>query len=338
MDAPRLSLCMIVKDEAHFLPKCLESSHEFVDEIVVVDTGSTDDTAKIAAAYTNKVYAFDWQEDFAAARNFSLENAEGDWIIVLDADEVIEPDHWQRIRSLIAETKRDAFFLSERNYTYEAFEGGFLPVQVKTPYTKDFPGYKLHYIARLFRNIPSIRYRGHVHEVVDQSLGEDQFELSDIVIHHHGEQNEQRPKKERQLNYLRLMEKDLGSDPSGRLYATAASIRLHYLEDYPKAISYYDEAIRHGWQVQECRENQALAHYLSGNLDQAYSLYSGLLGDGYRTVNVCINFANIAVKRREFTLAADELEQAIQLGVVDTQTRIKIEHNIRYLREQDAAS
>ena len=334
MSAPRLSLCMIVKDESYFLPKCLKQAADYVDEIIVVDTGSTDGTRDIAAQFTNNVYSFEWQDDFAAARNFSIEQAGGDWIVVLDADEVIEPRHWEEMRRLIGKTDQDAFFLTERNYTSQSFGSGWHPISEKTVFTRNFSGYKVHRIARLFRNIPTIRYKGHVHEIIDNSLTKGRHQVLDLLIHHHGEENPKNPKKTRQLNYLRLMEQDLESDPSGRLYGTAASIRMHYLEDYSKSIEYYQRAVELGWQVQESREGQALARYLSGDAEGAYLGYKQLHEQGFRTANLCINLANLAVKRGEPGYAADLLQEAIELGIPDPQVRISLEHNIRYLREQ----
>jgi glycosyltransferase involved in cell wall biosynthesis len=88
---PFLSLCMIVKNEEKHLKKCLESVYQLVDEIIIVDTGSTDKTKEIAYNYTSNIIDFQWQQDFSAARNTSIQNAKGTWIIYLDADEFIDP-------------------------------------------------------------------------------------------------------------------------------------------------------------------------------------------------------------------------------------------------------
>ncbi|MFC4807987.1 glycosyltransferase [Paenibacillus sp. GCM10023250] len=84
-----VSLCMIVKDEEHVLGRCLASVHDLVDEIIIVDTGSSDRTKEIAATYTNRIFDFPWRDDFAAARNFSFEQATMDYIMWLDADDVL---------------------------------------------------------------------------------------------------------------------------------------------------------------------------------------------------------------------------------------------------------
>ncbi|NFN14813.1 glycosyltransferase family 2 protein, partial [Clostridium botulinum] len=85
-----ITLCIIAKNEEYILEKCLIHASNFVDEIIVVDTGSTDKTKEIAYKYTKNVYDFEWCNDFAKARNFSIEKSTNDWIFVLDADEIIE--------------------------------------------------------------------------------------------------------------------------------------------------------------------------------------------------------------------------------------------------------
>ncbi|HHW01023.1 MAG TPA: glycosyltransferase [Clostridiaceae bacterium] len=85
----KISLCMIVKNEEEVLEKCLISAAAYVDEIVIADTGSSDNTKKIAQKYTDKIYDFAWCNDFSKARNFSVSKAENDWVLVLDADESI---------------------------------------------------------------------------------------------------------------------------------------------------------------------------------------------------------------------------------------------------------
>ena len=84
-----ISLCMIVKNEEDVIGRCLECVKEVVDEIIIVDTGSTDSTVEIAKEYTNKIYNFEWVDDFAKARNYSFSKATKDYIMWLDADDII---------------------------------------------------------------------------------------------------------------------------------------------------------------------------------------------------------------------------------------------------------
>jgi tetratricopeptide (TPR) repeat protein len=98
---PQLSLAMIVKNEARCLARCLQSIRSIVDEVVIADTGSTDDTVNIAKNFGAKILHFDWVNDFSAARNYSLGQATGDWILVLDADEFASDALAKEIREFV---------------------------------------------------------------------------------------------------------------------------------------------------------------------------------------------------------------------------------------------
>ena len=93
----KFSLCMIVKNEEAVLNRCLESMASAMDEIIIVDTGSTDATKKIATAYTDQIYDFAWTGNFAEARNYAASKATGDYIYTADADEYLEPEELQKL-------------------------------------------------------------------------------------------------------------------------------------------------------------------------------------------------------------------------------------------------
>lgn len=95
-----ISLCMIVKNESDTLGRCLDSLKGLMDEIIIVDTGSTDNTKDIAAAYTDKIYDFKWKDDFSAARNFSFSKASMEYIYTADADEIIDKENYGRFADL----------------------------------------------------------------------------------------------------------------------------------------------------------------------------------------------------------------------------------------------
>ncbi|OBZ13069.1 glycosyltransferase family 2 protein [Bacillus sp. FJAT-26390] len=95
-----ISLCMIVKNEEQVLARCLDSVKELVDEIIIVDTGSTDRTRDIAANYTNRIFHFEWIDDFSAARNYSFEHAESDYILWLDADDWVQEKDLEAFKTL----------------------------------------------------------------------------------------------------------------------------------------------------------------------------------------------------------------------------------------------
>ncbi|MBQ9607279.1 MAG: glycosyltransferase family 2 protein [Lachnospiraceae bacterium] len=97
-----ISVCLIVKNEEDLLARCLDSLKAIADETVIVDTGSTDGTKKIAEKYTSKIYDFEWIDDFAAARNFAFSKCTGDYIYSADADEIIDRDNQEKFRTLKA--------------------------------------------------------------------------------------------------------------------------------------------------------------------------------------------------------------------------------------------
>src|ERR1700677_545449 len=148
-----LSLCMIVKNEERNLPRCLDSVRGLAGECIVVDTGSTDGTLRIAAGYGAEVVPFDFKiVDFAAARNHALARASGQWILMLDADETLDRAAAPMIEKLVAPEENAGYFLERFNSSSAS----------ASPTTD--------YVVRLFPNRPDHRYRGRVHETVDASI------------------------------------------------------------------------------------------------------------------------------------------------------------------------
>jgi hypothetical protein len=166
----RLSLCLIAKNEAAHLPRCLASVRGLVDEMVVVDTGSTDATPNIAAGFGARVFAFPWCDDFAAARNFGLDQARGEWLLVLDADEALDPVTAPGLQPLL-ETASAAVEVWVRNFQ-----------------PPDGVAYTDARSVRLFRNRPEFRYQGRIHEQIVPALRRAGGRLapSDLVICHYG--------------------------------------------------------------------------------------------------------------------------------------------------------
>jgi len=146
----KLSLCMIVRDEAEMLPGCLDSVGGLADEVVVVDTGSNDETPQIAEKRGARVYHREWRDDFAEARNASLERATGEWVLWLDADERLRPAEHHRVRM--------------------AMEAGGIAAYLVAIVSGTPKGEQLTYGHRLFRNDPRVRFSGRVHEQVSPSI------------------------------------------------------------------------------------------------------------------------------------------------------------------------
>jgi len=165
-----ITLSMIVKNEEKFLSDCLASVKSVVDEIVIVDTGSADNTKKIAEEFGAKIFDFKWTNDFSSARNFALKNSTGDWILYLDADERLNPDSKELLLKLAAGSKKKA---------YSCIVNSIDEIKNR-PSRMDY--------VRFFPRHPSVKFEGAVHEQIIPSLLKSSHELvrSEIEIIHLG--------------------------------------------------------------------------------------------------------------------------------------------------------
>ncbi|MCR9185117.1 MAG: glycosyltransferase [Halieaceae bacterium] len=326
-----LSLCMIVKDEAFFLHDCLAAAAPHVDDLVVVDTGSTDDSKGIAAEFTDRVFDYTWHDDYAAARNYSLEQARCDWILVLDADELVTPDDFAALRRLTESTTQDGFFLQQRNYNNDQSAFGWQPAQDLT-LSRGFTGFTVNPILRLFRNQPDIRYAGSIHETVDAAIAEDRQGTLDTPIHHYIDANPARPRSARSLRYLELMERELAAAPSGRLYSIAATSAMYHANDFARARDYFIRAAEMGYRPGHSLEGAAEACYRAQDFGAANDLYQRADAAGHRTPSMCLNRANLAVKAGDHQRAAALLQTCLDLGGLSAEINAVIQRNIEGLQ------
>ncbi|MCW5941941.1 MAG: glycosyltransferase, partial [Fimbriimonadaceae bacterium] len=190
---PRISLCMIVKDEERVLADCLASAKPWFDEIVVVDTGSTDGTRDIARRYGARLFEFPWTDSFSEARNESLRHATGDWIFWMDADDTLPTESGTAVRESARSAPRDVV-------------GFVVPVQ----FLDDAPGAgtRVDHV-KLFRNLPGLAFEGRIHEQILPALrasGGKVARCAALVLHsgYDTSPEGQRKKRERDAKLLRL--------------------------------------------------------------------------------------------------------------------------------------
>ena len=223
----KLSLSMIVKNEEKYLKDCLESVKGVVDEIVIVDTGSTDRTIEIAQEYGAKIYNFKWVNDFSAARNFSLSKCSGEWILYLDADERLNKESVSELKNLIKTNKKLGVFCN----IYNVNEFNNKPSLMK--YT------------RLFRNSTGLEFRGRAHEQIENSLEEKKYQLinSNILITHIGYNLDRDGLKEKARRNLSLLLEDYKTTKSSY---TAYQLGNTYsiIDDKHNAYEYYSTAMK----------------------------------------------------------------------------------------------
>jgi len=197
---PRVSLTMIVKNEEENLAACLATAADLVDEVIVVDTGSTDRTKELATRLGARVFDFTWVDSFAAARNAALSHATGDWIFWLDADDRLDEENRAKLRALFSKLKNE-------NVAYGMKCHCFPDPESSTATIVDH--------VRLFRNLPEIRWKYRVHEQILPAVRHSGGNVlaSDVVIHHVGYEDPRLRVSKEQRN-LRLLLLDHAEEPN----------------------------------------------------------------------------------------------------------------------------
>jgi tetratricopeptide (TPR) repeat protein len=212
---PQISLCAIVKNEAHCISRMLASVADVVSEMIVVDTGSSDNTQEIAKSHGARVESFAWGDDFSAARNFSLSLATKEWILVLDADECLDAESIPLVKTLIHGAP-SAYSVKRRHYAPPSYPGDMTVLPDNHPARAlGAVGYFTTHDIRLLPRDSRIMFSGAVHESVEDSVYRAgfPFPITEILVHHYGhlESAEERAKKAEL--YLALAEKKAHSAP-----------------------------------------------------------------------------------------------------------------------------
>jgi glycosyltransferase involved in cell wall biosynthesis len=224
-----ISLAMIVKNEAATLAHSLESVRALADEMIIVDTGSTDGTIDIAKSFGARIYHFEWRDDFAAARNESLKRCNGDWALILDADEAIDPLDHEIIRNACLRPFADAYELTNRNYMYtstvRSHDIGSVPNRPDELNNPDKPAYSegrnLPFYAdmagsiRLAKMFNGLTFSERIHETLGKSLLAHGKTIKPLnaVIHHYGTLLKERFEHKSQY-YLMLAQREADENPA----------------------------------------------------------------------------------------------------------------------------
>ncbi|KGP80875.1 MULTISPECIES: glycosyltransferase [unclassified Paenibacillus] len=216
-----ISLCMIVKNEEQVLGRCLESVKDVVNEIIIVDTGSTDMTLDIARKYTDKIYSFEWVNDFSAARNESLKYATSDYILVLDADEYLEVG---------ADFQKDL----EKNCDYYLFR-----IRNEISWDRNFTFAAI----RLFKNHISLKFENRLHEHLNIINGTAEYTMgeSNLLINHVGYTDDKMLEKDKHKRNLPLMELEVAENATAyNLYNMGKT--YFAIQEYKKAVDFFKQA------------------------------------------------------------------------------------------------
>jgi len=315
-----LTLAMIVKDEGERLPECLASVKPIVDEIVVVDTGSTDNTMEVARGFGAKAASFSWCDDFSAARNESLRHATGDWILVLDADEAVAPEDLARIRAFVDDDECDAVQFILANYSDECQSMWWTPVEEPCALARGFSGYIRVPLVRMWRNKPEYRFRGCVHETVLESIREAQGKIAEtnILIHHYGKGARAKEKSEL---YLTLGMRNVAERPDDPKAHHDVATQLKELGRLDEAEHHYRRALSLDPAFEPAQSGLVQVLAQNGRLGEAQSLLERMEQEGAPT-EVSVNLAIIHMKRGRLESALKKLRTALSRKSTDVVAHI----------------
>jgi glycosyltransferase involved in cell wall biosynthesis len=242
-----LSFCMIVKNEERNLPRCLDSVRDLAGELIVVDTGSADQTRRIATSYGAQVIPFDFTAvDFAAARNRAIARASGRWILMLDADETLDRASVPIVESLVALGENAGYFLERHNHSSDS----------SSPTTD--------YVVRLFPNRPNYRYRGRVHETIDAAIlsGGGRLRKTEIRIDHNFASDRESRRRKNHW-YIEILKEEIAADPSDDSRLDFLAAEYHQLEMFDEATGIAERIVR-------MRPRDAQAHLFLGTYHLVY--------------------------------------------------------------------
>lgn len=241
-----ISLCMITKNEENLLKNCLNNIKGIVDEIIIVDTGSTDNTKETAKKFNAKIFDFKWGDNFSEARNFSLQKATQEWILVLDADEKISNFDLEKIKNLTKSKEFMGYSFIQRTYSNKI-------KKLKWNYTKNDPyeeskkflGWAYRRITRLFRNDKRIKFSYPIHETVMESIKRINGKISptNIPLHHFEALKGKDFVNKKSKYYVKLLKDKTKIYPKAKFYFELA-LQLEHLNEYSEAQIYFDESIK----------------------------------------------------------------------------------------------
>ncbi|XER14092.1 hypothetical protein SATMO3_43740 [Sporomusa aerivorans] len=222
---------MICKNEEEQLQACLRSVKHLTHEIIIVDTGSEDKTVSLARAEGAVVYEYPWNDNFAEARNFGLDQAKGQWILVLDADEVLLNAERDYISSILQEPGKEGYFLTIHSYVGQGEE--MIEDQV----------------VRLFKNNPVYRFRGAIHEQIAGSIqeynqGAGLGIAADVTISHCGYLNTVKAAKNKHVRNVTVIKKALKDNPDDPLLLYSLGIEHLQVGELAASVEQLEYALR----------------------------------------------------------------------------------------------
>ncbi|KAF5050311.1 Glycosyl transferase family 2 [anaerobic digester metagenome] len=294
---------MIVKNEEKYIAQCLKSASLLVDEIIIVDTGSTDNTIAIANEYHSKIIQIPWENDFGKARNHSLAQATGDWILVLDADESLYIEDIQKLKDILQQTKANGIGLKFHNFIDEGSE----------------ENYNTHMGVRIFRN-HCFHYQGAIHEQllpINNTVAIN-IEPTDVRVRHFGYLKSNSGKKKRERN-IPIIQKLLDENPQDSFQLFNMGNEYMSDDDYSKALYYFEKAYENKDTTLAYCPHLIFRRAICLNYLKRDEESLAILGEGVMLYPKCIDYeylrGRIYKAHKQFSLAIASFEKCVSNGV-----------------------
>ncbi|MCD4719523.1 MAG: tetratricopeptide repeat protein [Desulfobacula sp.] len=287
-----VTLCMIVKNEERYLANCLRSVKPVVDEMIVVDTGSTDRTKEIARALGAKVYDFEWTDDFSEARNFSISKASGKWNLIMDADETISSLDYNKFKKIVEKSKPVAYQFTTRNYTLLFNMIGWNANDEKYFNENAGVGWTPSDKVRLFPNKHGVRFEYPIHELIEPSLKKAGLEVKKckIPIHHYGKLNQKKSDDKDEI-YYQIGRKKLDEMEDDEVALCELAIQAETLGKYEESIKLWERLIKIRPETALAFVNMGTAYAKLGKYEKAVSAASKAVEIDPEMVEAHYNYA-----------------------------------------------
>lgn len=303
-----LSLCMIVKNEENNLERCLESIKDIVDEMIIVDTGSTDDTIKIAEKYSAKIFFYKWDNSFANARNYSLSKASKDWILIMDADDELKSEDKDKVIKLIdnENNRLDAYYGETLSYLGNSSDNTILS-SMNIRFIKNGKGYK---------------FSGDIHEQItpgNEDADKQNFiGLVDIKFYHYGYLDKVVKEKNKRKRNMDILQKRLKENPNDAF--TLFNMSTEYIgnHEYAEALKYLKKAYKNFNPSFGFGSKLILKMIACNEMLQQFDDCLTLIEDGLKYYPDCTDFefyrTNIFFMKKQYFSAIESAKKCISMG------------------------
>ncbi|MCH5249895.1 MAG: glycosyltransferase [Lachnospiraceae bacterium] len=231
-----ISVCIIAKNEEKHIEKCLKRLKLYHYEIVLADTGSTDATVEIASKYTDKIYHFDWINDFGAARNFAISKASNDWILSIDCDEYIETIDEELLSTLMQQKPDAAGQILIRNRFTQGGQSSIENIRVSRFFNRKY----FHFVGAIHEQIEYIDATSDIQEIQDSSYCPKHVYPAPITVLHVGYDGSEDEMRIKCLRNIELLEKELENNgPDSYIYYQLGQSCMR-LKNYSEAYKWFD--------------------------------------------------------------------------------------------------